>query len=279
MTDTGFATEYITMWDDFAKRKAVAYLGSKYDLGNIVGLVGCAREHEIMRLLNLQPDDAFLDVGCASGHQVFTAGEKAARAVGVDVGEPFIELAKEHAKQIGSKNTEFFLTDGKTLPFPDNTFDKTLCSEVIEHLIDPSAVISEIYRVLKPGGTAVFTVPNWNSRGTIWKRITFGFKEPPFTPITEFTMSNITSHGDAHVRQFSLKTFTELIESYGFKANYVGGAGYIDGPKSGRVIQITNQLAFMRWLTFSIEKICARLPGFKALSRHVVLRATKVEKV
>jgi hypothetical protein len=135
-------------------------------------------------------------------------------------------------------------------------------------------LLKEIKRVLKPGGSVVFTVPNLNSRGTLWKRMLYGFKEPPFTPITDFSSSSLDVHGDAHVRQYTLKRFRELIASAGLSPNYVGGAGYIDGPFIGRIIQITNSLGFFRWLTFLIEKTCSALPPLKWLSRHVVLRAT-----
>lgn len=266
---------YISMWDAFAKRKANSYLTDKYALSNIVGLVGCAREHQILKLLQLKKDDALLDVGCASGHQVFAAAPYITRAVGIDVAKDFIEAAEKFKEEHHSTNTEFLATDGGAIPFPDNTFTKLICSEVIEHLIDPMPLLAEIKRVLAPGGTAVFTVPNLNSRGTLWQRMLYGFKEPPFTPMTEFSMNALTSHGDAHVRQYTLKRFEDLIASAGLIPNYVGGAGYVDGPKMGRIISITNRLAFFRWFTFSIEKLCASIPLFKALSRHVVLRAQK----
>ena len=267
---------YVSMWDAFAKRKASSYLGDKYELGNVVGLVGCAREHQILRLLDLESSDTLLDIGCASGHQVFAAAPRITKAVGIDVAKDFIQAAQEFATRNGVKNTEFICTEGDTIPFPDASFSKAICSEVVEHLIDPIPFLHEIRRVLKPGGTIVFTVPNLNSRGTLWKRLIHGFKEPPFTPMTEFSMNSITSHGDAHVRQYTLARFWNLIKSSGLTPDYVGGAGYIDGPYIGRVIQLTNRFAFFQWLTFSLEKICARLPFFKALSRHVVLRARTI---
>ncbi len=52
----------------------------------------------------------------------------------------------------------------KPLPYPDNSFDRIWCSEVIEHLIDPAKTIAEFRRVLKPGGIAAITTPN----STFW---------------------------------------------------------------------------------------------------------------
>lgn len=265
-------TAYISMWEDFADRKARQYLDNKYDLRNVVGLVGRAREYEAMRCLALTKEDLFLDVGCASGHQVFVAAPIVKRAVGIDVGKEFIAVAKAHATEIHASNVEFLLTDG-TIPFPDGSFNKLLCSEVVEHLVDPMPLLTDIKRVLVPGGTAVFTVPNLNSRGTLWKRLLHGFKEPPFTPLTDFSTEGIKAHGDAHVVQFTLGRFRKLIESAGFSVTYVGGAGYIDGPKIGRVIDLINRLAFFGFLTFGIEKVCARMPFMRALSRQIILKA------
>lgn len=49
--------------------------------------------------------------------------------------------------------------DGNTLPFAENTFDSILCSEVFEHLFNLEVMLDELYRVLKPGGFMLITVP------------------------------------------------------------------------------------------------------------------------
>jgi ubiquinone/menaquinone biosynthesis C-methylase UbiE len=46
------------------------------------------------------------------------------------------------------------------LPVRDESFDACICSETLEHLPDDKKAVSEIYRVLKPGGRLIFTVPN-----------------------------------------------------------------------------------------------------------------------
>src|SRR3546814_8619033 len=49
--------------------------------------------------------------------------------------------------------------DGALLPFPDQSFEAVICSEVLEHVPDPRLVLDEIARVLKPGGCLLLTVP------------------------------------------------------------------------------------------------------------------------
>ena len=58
------------------------------------------------------------------------------------------------------KNSEVdIFYNGKTLPFPNESFDSFLCSEVFEHLFNLDEIITELKRVLRPGGKGVITVP------------------------------------------------------------------------------------------------------------------------
>lgn len=268
-------SDYAQMWEDFGAIKGTSYLSDKYSLANIVGLVGRAREEEIFRHLALGKEDTFLDIGCASGRQVFRAAAVCSHATGIDIAQSFIDAATAHAEKKGTKNVSFASVQGENLPFADGAFTRVICSEVIEHVPDPAPLLAEVRRVLAPGGIVVFTVPNLNSRGTVWKRLVYGFREPPFTPMTEFSMQKTREHGDSHVHQFTFSRFETLITDSGFRVLSTGGAGYIDGPKIGRIIQITNSLSAMQWLTFGIEKALSRIPLFKKLGRHIVLAATR----
>lgn len=58
-----------------------------------------------------------------------------------------------------SGNDVVKLFDGTNIPFPDDSFDNILCTEVIEHALDPETLVKEMHRVLKPGGLLVLTVP------------------------------------------------------------------------------------------------------------------------
>ena len=52
-----------------------------------------------------------------------------------------------------------FFYDGKNIPFSDSHFDCVLCSQVLEHVFHPDELLIEIFRVLKPGGKILLTVP------------------------------------------------------------------------------------------------------------------------
>jgi len=68
------------------------------------------------------------------------------------------------ASQFGmSEQKDVIYYDGNTLPFRDCTFDAAICVEVLEHASDPGLLLSEAFRVLKPGATFALTVP-WSAR-------------------------------------------------------------------------------------------------------------------
>lgn len=267
--------DYVKMWDDFAVKGAKKYLGNKYSADNIVGLTGLAREHEIMRKLHLKGGHRLLDVGCASGRQVFMASPFCLEVVGVDVGAPFIEMAKKYAEENGVNNAMFMRTDGGKLPFPDNSFDRLICSEVIEHVPDEHVFVADLFRVLKHGGIAVFTVPNLNSRGTVWRRFLNSFRPFKFEPLSTFSNEEIKHHGDAHLRQFSSQEFAALAKKHGFEVLYAGGASFIDGPKIGPILERTNKLKFIQKFTFALERLLARVPFLRRFGRHIVLQSCK----
>ena len=100
------------------------------------------------RLSGLRGD--LLDVGCGEmPYRSFLP--EAVRYTGIDVPQ-----ADAFAMQ-GSDEVISF--DGLSIPFPDASFDTVLCTEVLEHSPQPLALIAEMERVLKPGGTLIATVP------------------------------------------------------------------------------------------------------------------------
>jgi 2-polyprenyl-3-methyl-5-hydroxy-6-metoxy-1,4-benzoquinol methylase len=95
-----------------------------------------------------------LDAGCGTGWFSAAAAKRGANVTSMDVGP---ELLKQVSKKC---QTECVVGSILEIPFEEATFDVVVSSEVIEHVVDPKKALSELFRVLKPGGTLVLTTPN-----------------------------------------------------------------------------------------------------------------------
>ncbi len=125
--------------------------------------------------LQLRAGDRFLDVGCGEGRHTIGAYMTAnIEAVGVDLCEKDLQTAQERAegfleKENPNKSLTFKVANALELPFEDNSFDKVICSEVLEHIPDYQGVLKEIDRVLKPNGVLAVSVPRAWPEEICWR--------------------------------------------------------------------------------------------------------------
>lgn len=96
-----------------------------------------------------------LDIGCGTGLLLerLMAREPTTGATGVDVTPEMLDVAR---RRLGSR-AQLLLADAAALPFPPGSFDLAATSSVLHHWARPAAALSEIARVLKPGGVLVLT--------------------------------------------------------------------------------------------------------------------------
>ena len=97
-----------------------------------------------------------LDIGCSTGFIAHELALDGASSTGVDIDVPGIEAA---TKRFGDQVT-FLCTPGDAIPLPDESLDVVVLNHIYEHVVDPDAVVDEIYRVLKPAGVAYFGLGN-----------------------------------------------------------------------------------------------------------------------
>lgn len=124
------------------------------------------------RRLGLRSGELLLDLGAGAGRHAYGAFQRGARVVALDRSEAdakdcaaVLEALVEGA---GSGQAASTVGDALSLPFPDATFDRVICAEVLEHVADDRAAMSEISRVLRPGGTAAVTVPRFWPELACW---------------------------------------------------------------------------------------------------------------
>jgi SAM-dependent methyltransferase len=100
-----------------------------------------------------------LEYGCGMGsHAHFMATNGAQRVVGIDISDVAIEKARVASRKDGIENVEYQRMNAEFLEFDDNSFD-LICGTAILHHLDLARAYSELARVLKPGGLAVFMEP------------------------------------------------------------------------------------------------------------------------
>ena len=112
----------------------------------------------------LNNNGIMLDVGCGEGRHIFGVMQDypQMKCVGLDMDNASLNRAEEgyqYFESISNAGAEFIKGSAYSLPFPDESIDLIVCSEVLEHLHEYNDAVDEIHRVLKPGGKFYASVP------------------------------------------------------------------------------------------------------------------------
>ena len=127
-------------------------------------------------ILGLKTGDKILDLGCGFGRHAVEAARRGANVVALDAGRDEVEgvaatfAAMVEAGELSTENLHVASVQGDALalPFPDGTFDRVICSEVLEHIPNDVGAMRELARVLRPGGTMAITVPRFGPELINW---------------------------------------------------------------------------------------------------------------
>lgn len=170
----------------------------------------------------------YIDVGCGNGAQTVLFAKHFNPWLGLDVEEERLqefrnELLRENYGVGFDHRIERY--DGNRIPSPDSSADFLTCIEVIEHTESDTATIAELYRVLKPGATAVITVPNkW------WVFETHGANLPvlPWNRVPFFSWLPKKIHSKyAKARIYRKSEIESMLKHAGFK---IGKSLYVTAP-------------------------------------------------
>ena len=137
-----------------------------------------------------------LDVGCNTGILLIPLLEKGVDIVGVDISKSDIKKAKEKLKGNNFSSDKASVADAKNLPFEENSFDMVLLSDILEHVSKPESVAKEAYRVVRPGGYILATVPNQRHPVVkfFWlRRILSGRNNPEKHPDIPYNLNKLTN--------------------------------------------------------------------------------------
>ncbi len=125
--------------------------------------------------LGLRSGERVLDMGCGAGRHAFEMYRRGADVIALDqdadelatVSEWFAAMREEGNIPAGAE-ADVKQGDALDLPFPDGEFDRVVAAEVLEHIPDDARAVSELVRVLRPGGTIAVTVPRWLPEKICW---------------------------------------------------------------------------------------------------------------
>ena len=268
---------YRKMWEDLGADAGRGYHEIKFRPTYRIGLTNFLREEVIYKFLAPEKDDVVLDIGCASGRQIFKIANQIKEGHGIDIAESFISEANDHKAKLGLKNVFFRRAEGERIPYEDNTFNKIICAEVLEHVFDHNAFLTEMLRVLRPGGLLVLSVPNLNADGTLWGRFLRFIGVRKFVPITDFSHAGIKAHGDAHVREFTKKTMTEWLATRELKVEDAKTASFINGPYFDFLLKVPLHISPLRWGTIWFERILTYLN--LNLGRQLIVKAVRIDTI
>ena len=122
-----------------------------------------AQRAAMVGMLSITPGCRVIDIGSGPGflcndlaHLTGPSGQ----VLGIDISSDLIEFSQQHAQHAWQ---EFQMGDATALPAPDHSFDVAVCAQVAEYIPDVEQVVSEIYRVLAPGGQALVVATDWDA--------------------------------------------------------------------------------------------------------------------
>jgi 2-polyprenyl-3-methyl-5-hydroxy-6-metoxy-1,4-benzoquinol methylase len=174
-------------------------------------------------LEHVRAGDRVLDVGCGEGQFAAELVRAGAHVVGIDVAEEPLRRARAREEQLDLR-----LLDGeRSWPLADASFDVVWAGEVIEHVADTAAWLSELRRVLRSGGSLLLSTPAHEPLALMRLALLRRAFASHFDPL-----------GD-HLRFYSRDTLTRLLAELGLEELRVRRAG---GPPGARRLLLAHAI-------------------------------------
>ena len=117
--------------------------------------------HKKMRIVldYVKQGESLIDIGCGTGEFIFQLRKRFDKVVGIDTSSHAIEFA---GRRVGEdKGISLECGELDSFQFPSEDFDVCLCLDVLEHVRSVYPLVKEIFRILRPDGEIIVTVPNW----------------------------------------------------------------------------------------------------------------------
>lgn len=167
--------------------------------------------------------DRVLDVGCGDGWFSAALLDAGARPVGIDLAEEPLRRARRRCPQLDLR----LVADDRPWPFADACFDAVWAGEVIEHVADVAGWLSELRRVLRPGGRLLLSTPAHERLALLRLAVSKRAFACHFDPRSD------------HLRFFARDTLRELLEDFRFEDVRIAAAA---GPPGARRLLLASAI-------------------------------------
>ncbi len=97
------------------------------------------------------------DVGTGTGFVAAGLAPRVKRVVGIDNAPAMLEVARENLRTLGASNVDLVVGEAPRLPLQEGAVDAAFANMVLHHAEDPAAMLREMVRVVRPGGTVAIT--------------------------------------------------------------------------------------------------------------------------
>lgn len=154
-----------------------------------------------------------VDYGCGDGENCLVLATRGARVKAVDISPDLIEIAKRRIAVNGLESrVEFIVGSAYEIPVPDASVDVVFGIAILHHL-DLAQAAQEVWRILKPGGRAIFQEPTRNLKIIRWIRSLVPYQAPDVSPYERpLTDSELEEFG-ARFSRYQSKPFTLVTTS------------------------------------------------------------------
>ncbi|HMN37106.1 MAG TPA: class I SAM-dependent methyltransferase [Hyphomicrobium sp.] len=163
---------------------------------------------DFVRRLPYDPSACILEIGCGTGATgaLALAQGRCGRYVGVELFESAAEEARKVLSEVVTGNVESL-----QFPWQPAAFDALILSEVLEHLVEPGRVLTDLSRYVRQGGIVMASSPNV-SHWRVVREIALG----------RFNLTDRGVFDRTHLRWFTPTTFAQMFEDAGFRIAWMG---------------------------------------------------------